>query len=278
MSGAEDAAVRDGRAPDVPFLTAEALAGCATVLDAVDALADCLTGGFDPDDDPARAAADVPAGRLLLMPAAFGDLAGVKLVSIAPDNPDRGVPLVQALYVLLDGATLTPLATLDGTYLTTLRTSAVSALAARRLARPESRSLVLFGAGVQAWAHARSLSRVLPLRDVQVVGRDPGRVDALVGRIRDELGLIASAAGPEAVAEADVVACCTTARQPLFAGERLRPGTTVIAIGAYEPDARELDDATLRGATVVVESRARRCARRATSSRRSRPARSGPTT
>ncbi|GAA1544884.1 ornithine cyclodeaminase [Nocardioides humi] len=240
---------------DVAFLSAAALAERTSVDDAIEALEGFLLGGFDPDDDPARTGADVPAGQILLMPAAFGDLAGVKLVSIAPANPECDLPLVQAVYVLLDGGTLTPLATLDGTYLTTFRTSAVSALAARRLARPDSGRLALFGAGVQAWAHARSLSEVLPLRHVDVVGRRRDRVDALVARIRDELGIEAASADAGAVARADVVACCTTAREPLFDGRLLRPGTAVVAIGAYQPDARELDDATLAGASVVVESR-----------------------
>lgn len=240
---------------DVPFLSAAALAPHAWVGDAIDALEGCLLEGFDPEDDPARTSTDVPSGQLLLMPAAFGELAGVKLVSIAPGNPHLGRPLVQAMYVLLDGTTLTPIATLDGTYLTTFRTSAVSALAARRLARPDSSRLVVFGAGVQAWAHASSISQVLPVTHVDVVGRSPTRVESIVARIQDELGLTASAAGPDAVAEADVVACCTTAREALFPGDSLRPGTTVVAIGAYQPDARELDSATLRGATVVVESR-----------------------
>lgn len=239
---------------DVPFLSADALATHATVTDAIDALEACLLDGFDPDDDPARTSAAVPAGQLLMMPAAFGEYAGLKLVSIAPGNPDVGKPLVQAMYVLLDGATLTPLATLDGTWLTTFRTSTVSALAARRLARADSRRPVLFGAGVQAWAHARSLSAVLPLRHVDVVGRDRGRVDVLVKQIRNELGISAAPGAPDDVAQADVVACCTTAREPLFTGASLRPGTTVVAIGAYEPDARELDDATVAGATVVIES------------------------
>jgi len=239
---------------DIPFASAATLAAHATVQDAVDALERCLLDGFDPEGDPPRASAGVPAGQLLLMPAAFGDLAGVKLVSIAPGNPGLDRPLVQALYVLLDGVTLTPIATLDGTYLTTFRTSAVSALAARTLASPDSSRLTIFGAGVQAWAHARSLSEVLPLRHVDVVGRSPERVARLVGLIQDQLGLEASPATQDAVAHADVVACCTTAREPIFAGSLLRPGTTVIAIGAYEPTARELDDATMARGTVVVES------------------------
>lgn len=240
---------------DVPYISAAGLAERASVTDAIAALESCLRNGFDPDDDHARVAFEVPAGQLLLMPAAFGELAGVKLVSIASGNPARELPLVQAVYVLLDGETLTPRAILDGTYLTTFRTSVVSALAASRLAQPDASRLALFGAGVQAWAHARSLCEVLPLRHIDVIGRNPARADALVERIRQELQIAAIRGDEESVSRADVVACCTTARKPLFSGHLLRPGTMVIAIGAYEPGARELDDTTMAGATVVVESR-----------------------
>lgn len=240
---------------DVPFVSAATMAERAHVLEAVDALEDCLRGRFDPEDDLARTGAEVPAGQLLMMPSVLDGAVGLKLVSIAPGNAALEKPLVQGLYVLLDGATLTPRLTLDGTYLTTLRTSAVSALAARHLARPDSSRLVLFGAGAQAWAHAQALTEVLPIRYVDVVGRSPARAEALAARIRDELGVEAATGTERAVAEADVVACCTTAREPLFGGGLLRPGAAVIAIGAYEPDARELDDATMGRATVVVESR-----------------------
>ncbi len=239
---------------DLLSVSAATMSELGTVVDAVDALERSLVSGFDPEQDLTRTSAEVPAGLLLMMPTVLGKYAGLKLVSIADGNPALGKPLVQAVYVLMDSATLTPLATFDGTYLTTLRTSAVSALAARHAAKPESSRLVVFGAGVQAWAHVQSLAAMLPLNHVDVVGRTPARTAALVQRIRDELDIEAAAAEADAVAQADVVACCTTAREPLFDGELLRPGTTVIAIGAYEPDARELDDATLSRAVVVVES------------------------
>ena len=246
----------DGDEPhrEVPFVSAMAMSQVCTIVDAVDALEECLRSGFNPEDDLLRTGAQVPAGHLIMMPSALGCSVGLKLVSVAPGNQALGKPLVQAIYVLLNAATLVPLATFDGTYLTTLRTSAVSALVARHLARPDASRLALFGAGVQAWAHAQSLSQVLALRRIDVIGRTLGRAGELVDRIRRGLGIEASVATPESVAAADVVACCTTARTALFPGRLLRPGTTVIAIGAFEPDARELDDETLQRGRVVVES------------------------
>ena len=244
----------DQPSTNMPFVSATAMSQLCTIVDAVDALEESLRSGFDPEQDLMRTLAPVPAGTLLMMPSALGTYAGLKLVSIAPGNPDLGKPLVQAVYVLVDATSLTPLATFDGTYLTNLRTSAVSALAARHLARPGTNRLVVFGAGVQGWAHVQSLSQVLPLQHVDVVGRSPERATALVNRIRSELGIEATVSTPGSVADADAVACCTTARQPLFDGRLLRPGATVVAIGAYEPDARELDDDTLARGIVVIES------------------------
>ena len=91
---------------------------------------------------------------------------------------------------------------------------------------------------------------VRPIASVTIVGRDPANARALA----DELG--AEVAGPEAVADADLVCTCTTSAEPLFDGALLAPGTHVNAIGAYRADLRELDDAAMRRATVVVETRA----------------------
>ncbi|MEA2280604.1 MAG: hypothetical protein QOK21_1211 [Solirubrobacteraceae bacterium] len=205
----------------------------------------------DPSATPPRSHLAVPGGELLLMPAhaAAGGL-GVKLVTLAPGNPARGLPFIHGAYVLFSPGSLVPEALLDGTELTAIRTAAVSALATDRLARPDARALVVFGAGTQARAHVAAMRAIRPIQTVTIVGRDPARARALA----DELG--AAVAGPEAVAGADVICTCTTSAQPLFEGAWLAPGTHVNAVGAYRPDLRELDDVAMRRATVVVETRA----------------------
>ncbi|QYC42966.1 L-lysine cyclodeaminase [Nonomuraea coxensis DSM 45129] len=246
---------------DLPYLDAATVERLVPMGRAVQVLEDALRAGLDPEATPQRSAVAVPAGQLLLMPAATGRYAGVKAVSIAPANPERGLPRIQGTYLLLDGATLAPLAALDGLALTSLRTPAVSALAVRHLARPEGGRLVVFGSGPQAWGHVLALREVRPVTGVTVVGRDPGRAAALAGRCR-AAGLPARAHGHEearavaaAVAEADLIACCTTAREPLFPGKLARDGVTVVAVGSHEPDARELDGDLVARATVVVEAR-----------------------
>ncbi|MDV9191329.1 ornithine cyclodeaminase family protein, partial [Streptomyces sp. SR27] len=93
-----------------------------------DVLADALRAGLEPDAQPHRTAVPVPAGELLLMPAAFGSFAGVKIAGVAPGNAALGLPRITGSYLLLDGTDLRPLALLDGAALTELRTPAVSAL------------------------------------------------------------------------------------------------------------------------------------------------------
>lgn len=234
---------------------ADRLRAALPMADAVAALRAALAGGLRPEADPPRTAVELPAGQVLLMPAAGPRVAGVKIVSVAPDNPARGLPRIYGAYVLLAADTLAPLAVLDGTELTSLRTPAMSALAADLLAPPDAANLVVFGTGPQAWGHVHALGLVRSLTRITVVGRSAGRADQFAQRCR-AAGLPAAPGTADAVAGADLVACCTTAREPLFDGSTLRPDATVLAIGSHEPDAREVDGPTVARSTVVVESRA----------------------
>jgi ornithine cyclodeaminase/alanine dehydrogenase-like protein (mu-crystallin family) len=181
---------------------------------------------------------------------------GAKLVTYYGGNRQRGAPTLHATYVLMDVATGAPLAVLEGTYLTALRTGATSALAARYLARRESRRLACFGAGVQAAFQLRCLAAVLALDHVDVVGRDPERAQVFAGRLTRELGLpVVVAADPRAaVATADLVTCATTSATPVVFGADLKPGTHVDAVGAFRPDAREVDTETVRRARLAVDT------------------------
>jgi ornithine cyclodeaminase/alanine dehydrogenase-like protein (mu-crystallin family) len=220
---------------------------------AIDAVRAALLAGLDPATDPARSVIPLPHGQILTMPAWWDRFAGVKVVTVAPDNPAAGLPRVQGAYLLLDGPTLTPLALLPGAELTTIRTAAVSALAADLLAEPDATNLVVFGAGPQARGHVAALRAVRPIRQVVVVGRNPDRAAELATLCAQD-GLDARTGTAEDVATADVIACCTTARTPLFDGNLLRTNATVIAVGSHEPDAVEVDARTVTRSTVVVET------------------------
>ena len=219
---------------------------------AIEAVERALAEGLDPEADAPRSRAELAGGHFLLMPSAHGRFAGVKVSSVAPANPARGLPRIQGVYVLWDADTLAPVALMDGAAITALRTPAVSAVAARQLASPDARRLVVFGTGPQAARHLEALRVVLPsLADVDVVGRDRARAE----RFATEHGGCAAADVASAVREADVVCCCTSAREPLFGGALVRDGAAVIAVGSHEPDVRELDETLMRRAVVVVESR-----------------------
>ncbi|MEE1816378.1 ornithine cyclodeaminase family protein [Streptomyces sp. SP18ES09] len=243
-------------APNGPLrVDAPAVNRLLTPSAAADVLAQVLRAGLDPESAPPRTAVPVPAGELLLMPAADQAYAGVKIAGVVPGNPALGLPRVTGSYLLLDGTDLRPLALLDGAALTELRTPAVSALAVRHLT-PDDRPLrlVLFGTGPQAYGHLEAVHAERALAEAVVVGRDPIAARALAGYART-LDVPARAGTPGDVAGADLVVCCTTAREPLFDGTLVAPGATVVAVGSHEPSARETDTALVARAEVYVEAR-----------------------
>jgi ornithine cyclodeaminase len=230
----------------LPFLDAAAL-GYAAAADALEA---ALRDGLDPAADPPRTVLAAGGGELLVMPSTAAGHVAVKLVTV-----QSGSPRVQGVCVVFDPVTLAPKALVDGIALTNLRTAAVSLVALRRIARTDARRLVVFGAGPQARAHVDALLSARPIEQVDVIGRDSERAAELVEHCRAR-GLSAALAWPGAVVDADVVCCCTTAREPLFDGALLPDHAAVVAIGAHAPDAREVDATLVGRATIVVESAA----------------------
>lgn len=219
--------------------------------DAIEALRRALRG--DLPTTPARQHHSMPGGDLLVMPSYSDEGAGVKLVTVAAGNPQRGLPLISGIYVLFDHVTLRVRALIDAAALTSIRTAAVSGVATQHLAREDASSLLVFGAGAQAAEHVEAMLTVRPIDRVVIVGRDPSRESSLVDRLIAR-GVEARPGDPEDVSEADIVCCCTTSPTPLFSGTLLRPGAHVNAVGSYKPDRRELDGETMGRARVVVES------------------------
>jgi ornithine cyclodeaminase len=219
--------------PSIPYVTAAEVERRVSVVQAADAIERALLAGVDPEEDPARLSIDVDNGELLVMPTGATGLGVVKVISVGGD------PHIQGVCVVFDAKTLAPAALIDGIALTSLRTPAVSMVAVRRLATAEAHRLLVFGRGPQAEAHVRAVSAARPIQKVDMVGRDhdPDATDKLV-------------------AEADVICCCTTARDPLFNGELVANHALVVAIGSHDPNVRELDSGLVGRSSVVVESRA----------------------
>jgi ornithine cyclodeaminase/alanine dehydrogenase-like protein (mu-crystallin family) len=215
----------------LPFIDADEVGRRLAAPEAADALEAALLDGLDPEADPPRGMVEVDRGQLLVMPSGAAGHPVVKLVTVG------GEPRIQGVCVIFDAVTLAPAALVDGIAVTNVRTAAVSALAVRHLAAPDARRLLVFGRGPQAHAHAEALRAVRAIERVDLVGRDHGPVDELV-------------------AAADIVCCCTTAREPLFDGALVADHAVVVAIGSHEPGVRETDDALAARSTIVVESRA----------------------
>jgi ornithine cyclodeaminase len=220
----------------------------------VDALADAhrdLSAGAV--SMPPRIAAMVQErqGLLGVMPA-YLPSAGLacKLVTLFPQNTDRHTH--QAVIVVFDPENGTPLALMDGTYITATRTAAGSALATRLLAREDANVLALLGTGVQAHSHARALLRVRAFTEIRVASRDRAKAEALA----EEIGPHARAMSSyeEAIRNADVVAATTHSTEPIVRREWLSPGVHVNSVG-LNPLGREVDEQTVADALLVVESR-----------------------
>ncbi len=208
---------------------------------------------------PPRIAAMVPdRGLLAAMPAHLPSTGGLaaKLVSLFPGNAQGPLPTHQAVVVVFDPDSGEPLALMDGTSITTLRTAAGSALSAELLAREDAETLAILGTGVQARAHAEAMVRVRPIRQIRVAGRNRERVAALASALGDSLRMDVRPVDTyaEACADADVVCAATHSPDPVVHRDALKPGVHVTSVG-YNTAGREVDSATVVDALVVVESR-----------------------
>jgi ornithine cyclodeaminase/alanine dehydrogenase-like protein (mu-crystallin family) len=235
----------------------EGLLDLRELIDAVgSAMADLSAGRASV---PNRVAAMVSERQGLLgaMPGYVPSLGALtaKLVTLFPQNSGGPLPTHQALIGAFDPETGEPVAVMDGTAITALRTGAGAALSTRLLAREDAHVLAIIGTGVQARSHARTVSLVRDFSEVRVAGRSQEKAEQLARELL-AAGLPAQAASSceQAIRGADVVCATTHALEPVVRSAWVDPGTHVTSVG-YNPNGRELDDATVAAALVVVESR-----------------------
>lgn len=212
----------------------------------------------------------IPPRQVMSMPGATGErlfismpafssegATTVKLVTFLPDNPANGRPTIQAVIVVFFEAG-TPVALLDGSAVTQLRTSAASALASQYLSPSDSSHLVVIGTGELAPMMAAAHCAVRPISRVSVWGRRHERAVATAGDIRRLVRREIEIALPESLAEAvqsaDIVSCATGSTTPLLAGKWLRPGTFVDLIGSFSPSKREADDDVVLRSRIFVDT------------------------
>lgn len=209
------------------------------------------------------ASSESPPGVAIFNPSFLrqGKGYGIKVVSDFYENGKLGAPRMNALVALFSGRTGQPQTVMEAGFLTDVRTGAGTALAARHLARKDSRLLTIFGAGRVARNQLQALCQEFPIKRVLVVTRTRSRGEAFVKRMRGvdpriphDIRLLDDPAA--AVREADMVVCATTAHTPVFPGTALRRGTFVAGTGAYDASMREVDSETIRRASKrVIDSR-----------------------
>ncbi len=199
------------------------------------------------------------SGSISFMPSYLPESGALatKIISIYPRNPEKGLPTTVAWIVVNDPETGMIEALLDGTYLTAMRTGAVTGVAARYLAPKDTRVAAVIGCGVQGKTQAMAVAKACELETIRLFDLSDERMRRFAEEIGPKLGvdIVPSSSGAEAVANADVVVTATTSKNPVLRREWLGDRVHVSAIGAFYPDWRELDTATVSEAKVVVDSR-----------------------
>jgi ornithine cyclodeaminase/alanine dehydrogenase len=209
---------------------------------------------------PTRPTIRVAAHRALInaMPAYIGgvEALGVKWVGGYLGNPALGLPVVQALIILNDGTNMTPLAVMNGTYITAVRTGAVSGVATRLLARPDASTVGIIGAGVQAKTQLEAVCAVRPIREARVFDIVPEAAQRYAAELGERLAIpvTPAATAEEAVRDMDIVCAASTSKTPVVLGEWLREGAHINGVGSHSVDARELDTQAVVRSTVVVDT------------------------
>ena len=199
-------------------------------------------------------------GLLGLMPAyRHGEQGafGMKVICVFPGNPSLGKDAHQGMVILFSQETGEPLALMNASQITAIRTAAVSAVATRLLARPEAAELGIIGAGVQARTHLVALGSVRAIRRARVACRDRDHAARLVREMQDKVGFPIELAesNEAAVREADIVVTATSAHEPVLNRDWIADGAHINAIGTHSPQSREIDTATMAAARIFVDRR-----------------------
>jgi alanine dehydrogenase len=212
---------------------------------------------------PLRSKLDIGSseGITLIMPAYLADTQdlAVKIVSVFPNNIAISEPTIYAAVLALDAATGRPVALMEGGTLTAIRTGAASGAATDLLARKNSRTVGLFGSGVQARTQLEAVCTVRQIEKVYIYSLDHTGAEQFVtelsgqGPIPDNLQIVASPS--EAVENADIICTATTSSSPVFSADELQTGTHINAVGAFTPDMQEIGSETVLKSRVFVDSR-----------------------
>lgn len=214
---------------------------------------------------PLRTIMDIDGtNKLGIMPGAMklgdgeGTLYGIKLLSLFPGNPARGLSSHIGTVILFDSQTGAPEIAMNADAVTAIRTAAASAAATRALANPDAKTLAIIGTGEQAESHLEALNLVRDFSEIRIAGRTPEKAQAFADRVAPSCpkqSLIAAADIRSAVAGADVVCTVTSSAEPVLFGDWIGPGTHVNAVGASIPTMQEIDETLLLKAELFTDYR-----------------------
>lgn len=207
-------------------------------------------------ESPLRTVIPAQAGNFLFMSAYARErgYAILKTVNIFPGNFDKGLPTAPSALLLFEGATGLPLACLDGTYVTQLRTGGATGAALRHLAREDVRIAAMIGSGGQAETQIEAMLTVRKIQEVRIADVARERAEALACRMRERFPMVcfrSCSEGDVAVTDADVIVTATSSKKPTFSANHVKPGATISAVGAYRPDMQEIDPQLVAAADKV---------------------------
>lgn len=200
---------------------------------------------------------DSAENALILMPAWTDKYLGCKQVIVAPKNAEQHLPAIHALYTLFNAETGVPLAQMDATKLTSVRTACASALAAKYLARENAENLLVIGSGSVAYHLAQAHSSVRSYKHIEIWARNSDKAQALLDSLKQQGFTNVSLAKDlqAAIQKADVISSATLSKEPIIKGEWLKPGVHLDLIGSHTPRTREADDEVIRRSTIYADSR-----------------------
>ena len=209
---------------------------------------------------PLRTNINIPdhdAGALFMpVHSVENDLIGLKMVTVFKNNPQAGYPLIHALVIIMDGKNGHPLAVMDGEYLTALRTGAAGGLASDLLARPDAKILGVIGAGVQGRTQMAAVCEVRDIKKVIIMDKDPVIAEKLAEYANNDLKIDTEVNPDEnQITSCDIICTATSSATPVFSDSDLKDGVHINAIGAYQPDKREIPGETIKRAKLVVDQR-----------------------
>lgn len=207
---------------------------------------------------PPRTSLEVPEhnGDTLIMPvyAPKTKLVGLKLAALYDKNPAQGLPLLQALILVMDATTGTPLAVMNGADITAIRTGAASGAATDLLARKDAEVAAIFGAGVQGRTQLEAVCAVRSIRQAFIFDPNPGRAADFAREMSAQLSITVKVGkSPAALREADIICTATSSSEPVFSDRDLKAGVHINAIGSYKPHKREVPEETVVRAKVFVD-------------------------